>query len=83
MPDREKVIKGITECTNSNNPYCHGCPYDNNDEESTKCSLLLMKDALKLLNKYAKIIDKLEQVRLSENLRMYVDEILDELYNND
>ena len=33
--------------------------------------------------KYVKAIDKLEQVRLSESLRMYVDEILDELYDSD
>ena len=49
MAELDKVIKGLTECTNSNNPYCHGCPYDNGDEKSVKCSLFLMKDALELL----------------------------------
>ena len=81
MAELEKVINGLTCCINHND--CKKCPYANEYDTTFDCIDRTRKDALELLNKYAKVIDKLEQVRLSENLRMYVDEILDELYDSD
>ena len=54
MPDKEKVIKGLTVCTKPGTRGCFydikECPYDNNG-----CRMALMRDALALLKQEAVI----------------------------
>ena len=47
MPDREKVIRGLTICTNHISPIedCEKCPYQYEDH----CTDTLMMDALDIL----------------------------------
>ena len=51
MPDREKVIRGILSCTQARD--CTVCPYfsvDGNDRAVALCDLVVMRNALALLN---------------------------------
>ncbi len=54
MPDREKVIKGLEHCIESNS--CNGCPYDNN---SSKCIFQLHDDVLALLKEQEAVVPTL------------------------
>ena len=62
MPDREKVIKGLEECTG--NGHCTKCSYGK-ERQTLSCKKLLA-DALTLLKKQQKRIEMLESLRRIE-----------------
>ena len=54
MPDREKVIRGLTQCMMSSNrdefeTQCEDCPYFNPDVTVEECMEPLRQDAIALL----------------------------------
>jgi len=46
---RERVIKGLEQCSLGDGRYCDECPYHYSDTMFNSCSVYLMRDALELL----------------------------------
>ena len=61
MADREKVIKGLEHCIESNS--CYGCPYD---IDSSKCIFQFHADVLALMKEQQERIETLESLRRIE-----------------
>ena len=57
MPDREKVIKGLECCTNSDMNMClYNCPYHKDHTDGCSGGIKMMRDALALLKEQETVV---------------------------